>query len=52
LFYLLEAGTATGDVKMVYLSPDMKPITKATSYSHDESPGPPAGASAEAQSKR
>ncbi len=31
-FYLLEAGTATGDAKMIYFSPDMKPIKHATSY--------------------
>jgi hypothetical protein len=31
-FYLLEAGTATGDAKMIYFSPDMKPITSVTSY--------------------
>lgn len=31
-FYLLEAGTATGDAKMIYFSPDMKPIPSVTSY--------------------
>jgi hypothetical protein len=31
-FYLLEAGTATGDAKMIYFSPDMKPIESVTSY--------------------
>lgn len=31
-FYLLEAGAATGAAKMIYFSPDMKPITNATSY--------------------
>ncbi|MEP7121018.1 MAG: hypothetical protein ABJE95_08920 [Byssovorax sp.] len=31
-FYLLEAGTATGDAKMIYFSPDMKPIDSVTSY--------------------
>jgi hypothetical protein len=31
-FYILEAGTATGDAKMVYFSPDMKPIPSVTSY--------------------
>lgn len=31
-FYLLEAGTATGDAKMIYFSPDMKPISGVTSY--------------------
>src|SRR4029077_8046228 len=31
-FYLLEAGTATGDAKMIYFSPSMKPITSVTSY--------------------
>jgi hypothetical protein len=31
-FYLLEAGTATGDAKMIYFSPDMKPIERVTSY--------------------
>lgn len=30
-FYLFEAGTATGDAKMVYFSPDMKPIQHVTS---------------------
>ena len=30
-FYLLEAGTATGDAKMIYFSPDMKPIGSVTS---------------------
>lgn len=27
-----EAGTATGDAKMIYFSPDMKPISSVTSY--------------------
>jgi hypothetical protein len=31
-FYILEAGTATGAAKMLYFSPDMKPIQHATSY--------------------
>lgn len=31
-FYMLEAGTATGDAKMIYFSPDMKPIQSVTSY--------------------
>jgi hypothetical protein len=31
-FYLLEAGTATGAAKMIYFSPDMKPIQSVTSY--------------------
>jgi len=31
-FYMLEAGTATGDARMIYFSPDMKPITSVTSY--------------------
>lgn len=31
-FYLLEAGTATGDAKMIYFSPSMKPIESVTSY--------------------
>lgn len=31
-FYLLEAGTATGDAKMIYFSPSMKPISNVTSY--------------------
>lgn len=31
-FYLLEAGTATGDAKMIYFSPSMAPITNVTSY--------------------
>jgi len=31
-FYILEAGTATGDAKMVYFSPNMNPIDSATSY--------------------
>jgi hypothetical protein len=31
-FYMLEAGTATGDAKMIYFSPDMKPIASVTSY--------------------
>lgn len=31
-FYLLEAGTATGDAKMIYFSPTMKPISNVTSY--------------------
>jgi hypothetical protein len=31
-FYLLEAGTATGNAKMIYFSPDMKPIKSVTSY--------------------
>lgn len=31
-FYLLEAGTATGEPKMIYFSPDMKPIPEVTSY--------------------
>jgi hypothetical protein len=30
-FYLLEAGTATGDAKMIYYSPDMKLIPSVTS---------------------
>lgn len=30
-FYIFEAGTATGDAKMVYFSPDMKPIKGVTS---------------------
>lgn len=31
-FYMLEAGTATGDAKMIYFSPSMKPISNVTSY--------------------
>jgi hypothetical protein len=31
-FYLLEAGTATGDAKMIYYSPSMAPIPSVTSY--------------------
>lgn len=31
-FYMLEAGTATGDAKMIYFSPAMKPISNVTSY--------------------
>lgn len=31
-FYLLEAGTATGEAKMIYFSPDMRPIPRVTSY--------------------
>jgi hypothetical protein len=31
-FYLLEAGTATGDAKMIYFSPNMRPISSVTSY--------------------
>ncbi len=31
-FYIFEAGTATGDAKMVYFSPDMKPIQGLTSH--------------------
>ena len=31
-FYMLEAGTATGDAKMIYFSPSMKRIENATSY--------------------
>lgn len=31
-FYLLEAGTATGDAKMIYFSPAMQPIEQVTSY--------------------
>ena len=31
-FYLLEAGTATGDAKMIYFSPAMRPIDQVTSY--------------------
>jgi hypothetical protein len=31
-FYMLEAGTATGDAKMIYFSPSMAPITNVTSY--------------------
>jgi hypothetical protein len=31
-FYLLEAGTATGEAKMIYFSPNMKPIPSVTSY--------------------
>jgi hypothetical protein len=31
-FYMLEAGTATGDAKMIYFSPDMKMIPSVTSY--------------------
>lgn len=31
-FYLLEAGTATGDAKMIYFSPDMNPIGSVPSY--------------------
>lgn len=31
-FYLLEAGTATGDPKMIYFSPNMNPIPSVTSY--------------------
>ncbi len=31
-FYLLEAGTATGDAKMIYYSPTMAPIPRVTSY--------------------
>lgn len=31
-FYMLEAGKASGDSKMIYFSPDMKPILHATSY--------------------
>jgi hypothetical protein len=30
-FYMLEAGTATGDARMIYFSPDLKPITSVTS---------------------
>ena len=29
---MLEAGTATGAAKMIYFSPDMKPIASVTSY--------------------
>ncbi|MBK8253799.1 MAG: hypothetical protein IPK82_14180 [Polyangiaceae bacterium] len=31
-FYMLEAGTATGDAKMIYFSKDMSAISNATSY--------------------
>ena len=31
-FYLLEAGTATGEAKMIYFSPSMQPIERVTSY--------------------
>ena len=31
-FYMFEAGTATGDARMIYFSPDFKPIKDATSY--------------------
>ena len=31
-FYLLEAGTATGEAKMIYFSAGMKPIPSVTSY--------------------
>jgi hypothetical protein len=31
-FYLLEAGTATGDAKMIYYSPSMEKIASVTSY--------------------
>lgn len=31
-FYMLEAGTATGDAKMIYFSPNMNPISNVTSY--------------------
>ncbi|APR82102.1 Hypothetical protein A7982_07451 [Minicystis rosea] len=31
-FYMLEAGTATGDAKMIYFSPNLEPIKSATSY--------------------
>ncbi|MFT3770495.1 MAG: hypothetical protein QM820_34130 [Minicystis sp.] len=31
-FYMLEAGTATGDAKMIYFSPSMNPIPSVTSY--------------------
>lgn len=31
-FYMFEAGTATGDAKMIYFSPDMQPIKGVTSH--------------------
>lgn len=31
-FYMFEAGTATGDAKMIYFSPDMTPIKGLTSH--------------------
>lgn len=31
-FYMLEAGSATGDAKMIYFSPSMAPIPSVTSY--------------------
>ena len=31
-FYMLKAGTTTGDSKMIYFSPNMNPISHVTSY--------------------
>ncbi len=31
-FYMFEAGSATGDAKMIYFSPSMAPIASVTSY--------------------